>query len=131
MRLQTIPCQEAQSLEQLKNYRILPPGCFAGVVIMKKKTKKNIFNPAILGLWMVLLILFIAELFIYTWCRVQCVRIGYEISKEKETYRSFTALQNNLKIELAHLKSPERLAEIARDQLGLKTPTPDQMMIIP
>ena len=74
---------------------------------------------------------FIAELLIYTWSRVQCVKVGYEISNENNKNRNLINLQNNLKVELARLKSPERLADIARNQLGLKTPTPEQMVIIP
>ena len=74
---------------------------------------------------------FIAELLIYTWSRVQCVKVGYEISNENNKNRKLINLQNNLKVELARLKSPERLADIAINQLDLKTPTPEQMVIIP
>ncbi len=74
---------------------------------------------------------FIAELLIYTWSRVQCINTGYEISYEKNKNRNLIKLQNNLKVELARLKSPERLAKIAKNQLGLKTPEPEQMIIIP
>ena len=41
------------------------------------------------------------------------------------------ALKTNLKIELASLKSPERIAKIAKNQLGLITPTQKQTIIIP
>ena len=74
---------------------------------------------------------FIAELLIYTWSRVQCVKSGYAISNENNKNRNLINLQNNLKVELARLKSPERLAKIAKNQLGLKTPTPGQIIIIP
>jgi len=74
---------------------------------------------------------FIAELLIYTWSRVQCIKSGYEISNENNKNRNLINLQNNLKVELARLKSPERLAKIAKNRLGLKTPTPEQMIIIP
>lgn len=74
---------------------------------------------------------FISELLIYTWSRVQCIKFGYEISNENNKNRNLINLQNNLKVELARLKSPERLAKIAKNQLGLKTPTPKQIIIIP
>ena len=82
-------------------------------------------------IWFIVMAVFIAELLIYTWSRVQCVKVGYEISNENNKNRNLINLQNNLKVELARLKSPERLADIARNQLGLKTPTPEQMVIIP
>ena len=77
------------------------------------------------------MLFFIAELFLYTWCRVQSIRIGYEIPKEVDHIQSLLTLQNNFKIELASLKSPERIEKIARQQLGLTTPTAEQVFIIP
>jgi cell division protein FtsB len=98
---------------------------------MKKRAQKNIRKSKLTGVWFVLLSIFIAELFSYTWCRVQCVRVGYEITKETNNNQRIIALQNNLTIELARLKSPERLAEIASRKLNLTRPTPKQVIIIP
>ncbi len=98
---------------------------------MKKRAQKNIRKSKLTGVWFVLLLIFIAELFSYTWCRVQCVRVGYEITKETNDNQRIIALQNNLTIELARLKSPERLAKIARHKLNLTRPTPKQVIIIP
>lgn len=83
------------------------------------------------GIWIILMVVFIAELFLYTWCRVNYIGVGYEISKETQKQHELIALQNNLKIELAALKSPERIAKIAKNQLGLITPTKNQMIVIP
>ncbi len=77
------------------------------------------------------MVVFIAELFLYTWCRVNCIGVGYEISKETKKQQELVALQNNLKIELASLKSPERIAKIAKDQLGLIVPSKGQTITIP
>lgn len=96
-----------------------------------KKRKNNFRKAKLTGVWFVLLSFFIAELFFYTWCRVQYVRIGYEITKETKNNQRIITLQNKLKIELARLKSPKRLAEIASRKLNLKTPTPKQVIIIP
>jgi cell division protein FtsL len=40
-------------------------------------------------------------------------------------------MQDNLKIELARLKSPQRIAKIAKSRLGLVTPTPKQTILLP
>jgi cell division protein FtsL len=98
---------------------------------MARKAKKNALSTRIVIIWFTVMAVFIAELLIYTWSRVQCVKVGYEISNENNKNRNLINLQNNLKVELARLKSPERLADIATNQLGLKTPTPEQMVIIP
>jgi cell division protein FtsL len=40
-------------------------------------------------------------------------------------------MQDNLEIEIARLKSPSRIAKIAKTQLGLVTPTSKQMFLMP
>jgi cell division protein FtsL len=77
------------------------------------------------------MIIFLAELLFFTWCRVQTIGAGYEISIQAKRHQDLITLKNNLKVEMARLKSPERIAKIAKDQLGLITPTPEQMIIIP
>ncbi|MDL1967677.1 MAG: cell division protein FtsL [Deltaproteobacteria bacterium] len=98
---------------------------------MARKTKKNVRSTSAVIIWLIIMAVFIAELLIYTWSRVQCTKYGYEISNENNKNWNLINLRNNLKVELARLKSPERLAKIAKNQLGLKTPTPEQMIIIP
>lgn len=76
------------------------------------------------------MVLFIGQLLFYTWCRVQCTRLGYEITRETERHKSLTKLQNNLTIEISRLKSPDRIAKIAKIDLGLSIPEPEQMIVI-
>jgi cell division protein FtsL len=83
------------------------------------------------GVWIILMSIFIGELLVYTWCRVQFVKVGYEISQATDTYQQLITNQNNLKVELARLKSPERIAKIAMEKLGLSMPTPEQMIVLP
>lgn len=83
------------------------------------------------GLWIVMLFLFMGELFFYTWCRVNNVGLGYQVASETEKQTKLLAYQENLKIELARLKSPERIARIATEQLGLSMPRADQTIVIP
>jgi cell division protein FtsL len=88
-------------------------------------------NPKVIALWITLLCVFIAELLVYTWLRVQCVRVGYEISTLNREQQRLNELQSNLKVELARLKSPQRITKIAQEKLGLMLPTPKQMMVMP
>ena len=97
---------------------------------MARKTRKK-GDMKITGIWIVIMTVFIAELFLYTWCRVNCIGVGYEISKETQKQHELVALQTNLKIEMASLKSLERIAKIAKNQLGLVTPTQKQTIVIP
>ncbi len=83
------------------------------------------------GLWFLIMSVFILELFFYTWCRVQNVSFGYEISNGINHQKKLVAFQNNLKIELARLKSPERITQIAKQQLGLVMPTAEKTILLP
>lgn len=98
---------------------------------MAKKTVKNTGKQKAMVLWIIFMVVFIAELMLYAWSRVQCVDAGYEISRATQHQQELITLQNNLKIELASLKSPDRIAKIAKKKLGLVTPTPKQMVVIP
>jgi cell division protein FtsL len=95
----------------------------------KKKNRPQQLRHA--GLWALLMGVFITELLVYTWFRVQCTQLGYEINRAAETQKRQTALQNSLKIEMARLKSPERIVKIATDKLGLVMPQPEQIMSLP
>jgi len=95
-----------------------------------KTGKGNKGSKKIIGTWITIMLIFIAELLFYTWCRVQCVKTGYQITRESEKYQNLTTLGSNLKIELARLKSPKRIDRIARTRLGLTTPETRQIINI-
>ena len=97
---------------------------------MKRKKRKT-RNPKMLAACLLFMGLFIAELLFYTWCRVLSVQVRYEISALAADQERMLKLQDNLKIELARLKSPQRIAQIATQQLGLVAPTSKQLIIIP
>jgi cell division protein FtsL len=82
------------------------------------------------GLWIVLMVLFFAEALFYAWCRVQCVTAGYDIDRENSRYQALLKERNTLRIELARLKSPERIETIARTRLGLVMPDVQQTVIL-
>jgi cell division protein FtsL len=97
----------------------------------RKRRKKKTRNPKALAAGLVFMGLFMAELLFYTWCRVQSVQVRYEISEMTAKQEQLITFQDNLKIELARLKSPQRIAKIAEQQLGLITPTTQQLRLIP
>lgn len=84
-----------------------------------------------LAIWGLVMVLFLGEIYFYTWCRVQCIRVGYEITRAVERHQNLQGIRSNLKIELARLKSPQRIARYAREKLGLVMPNRDQIFIMP
>lgn len=83
-----------------------------------------------MAVWVVLMVVFMAELLVYTWCRVQYVRTGYELAQTTKEHQRLMELQRKLKVEEARLKSPERITRIAR-QRGLVIPGSKQVVVIP
>jgi len=98
---------------------------------MSNGAGKRKFTFGMFILWTAIIALLIGESLLSTWSRVQCTQTGYEISQETRQYEALAALQKNLKIELAYLKSPERISAIASQQLGLVMPDPGQMVVVP
>ena len=96
-----------------------------------KRRKKRTRNPRVLAACLIFMGLFIAELLFYTWCRVQSIQVRYYISELAAEQERLMMLQDNLKIELARLKSPQRIAKIAKQQLGLISPTNKQLILVP
>jgi cell division protein FtsL len=80
-------------------------------------------------IWLAIMLVFIAELFAYTWCRVQNVRVGYEIASLTTRYEQQRTIRKNLAIELARLKAPNRIEALAR-QLGLAPPATRQIVVM-
>ena len=98
----------------------------------KKSRKKRIKrNPKLIGAYLILMIVFIIELLLSAWCREQSRQISSNIINQTQKSERLAARRDKLKIELARLKSPRRIAKIARDRLGLITPTPEQTIILP
>jgi len=95
----------------------------------KAKTKK--IPKKIWGLWMLALLVLLTEALIFTWSGNRCVQVGYAIAEETRKHQELTSVSNNLNIELAHLKAPETISRIAREQLALGMPDPKQIIVVP
>ena len=91
-------------------------------------TKTSAPAAKMTGVWMLLMLVFIVELFFYTWCRVQCTNLGYRISQLNVAQGKILERRKNLKLELARLKSPARIEKIASEQLGLVIPRQEQII---
>lgn len=91
--------------------------------------KKRKRHP-LMVIWVAFMVVFMAELLVYTWCRVQYVRTGYEITEATEEQQRLMELHRKLQVEEARLRSPERIMRIAR-QRGLVMPDSKQVVVIP
>jgi cell division protein FtsL len=92
------------------------------------EAKKRSIGEIVLGL--LLMGIFICELLIISWCRIQYTQIGYEITTANKKYDKLIATQKQLTVELARLKSPERLTGIAETSLGMQMPSSGQRVVV-
>jgi cell division protein FtsL len=92
----------------------------------KVSKKRNV----IVGIGIALVVVFMAELLVYAWCRVQYVRTGYQITEATAENQRLRELYRKLKLEEARLRSPDRIMRIARER-GLVIPDSKQVVVIP
>ena len=76
-------------------------------------------------------ILVLAGALFYVWQHTRVVRLGYEIERLRETQANLVQGHKSLRLELGQLRSLRRVEEIARARLGMGTPKPGQVVVLP
>ena len=69
--------------------------------------------------------------FAYVWCQTQVVNLGYRLSEAHRQNTKLVDENKKLHLELARLRAPERVEQVAVRQLGLKHPNKDQIVVLP
>jgi cell division protein FtsL len=65
--------------------------------------------------------------FLYAWQHFETIQLRYELESLRSERAQATELNQELKLEMAGLRAPERIDIIARRQLGLTAPVPAQV----
>ena len=68
-----------------------------------------------------------ACLLFYAWQHFECIQIRYQVEQLESERSKAVQLNQQLHLEVAALRSPERVDTIARNQLGLTVPVPGQV----
>ena len=79
---------------------------------------------SLLGLG-VLVFLFVL---LFAWQHFQCVRYGYQVEQFKAERAALEEQNHRLRLEQAALADPERIDTLARTQLGMVPPSPEQIV---
>jgi cell division protein FtsL len=69
-------------------------------------------------------------LLLYVWERVEVVRVGYQIERLKNQKVALQRERDELQVKASRLTSPERIARVAREQLGMTLPQHGQVVLI-
>ena len=65
---------------------------------------------------------------LFAWQHFQCVRYGYQIEQLKTERAAREECNHQLRLEQASLADPQRIDTLARTQLGMVSPKPQQMI---
>ncbi|MFP4193768.1 MAG: hypothetical protein ACOCY3_00780 [Desulfosalsimonas sp.] len=96
-----------------------------------KKHITPVFTLRRMAVVLLLVVIMAAQFFFDTWCAVQFRRTGYEIVQAESRQEKLLETRKKLMIERGRLKSPQVLGARARDEHGLITPKPEQVVIVP
>lgn len=66
----------------------------------------------------------------FVWSRLQVTNLEYDISSLEGRSRVVQQETSRLQVEAASLRSPGRIEQIAHSKLGLRLPTPDQIITV-
>jgi cell division protein FtsL len=66
--------------------------------------------------------------FLYAWQHFETIQLRYQLESLRSERAQATELNQELKLEVAGLRAPERIDMIARRQLGLTAPVPGQVV---
>ena len=67
----------------------------------------------------------------YIWTRVQIVEYGYELNMLKSRQHQLAEENKKLRLEAATLKSPQRLEQMAINELKMAPLRPEQIQTLP
>jgi cell division protein FtsL len=84
--------------------------------------RRECFSLLVLG---TLAFLFIM---LFAWQHFECVRYGYLIQQLKHEQVEMVERNHTLKVQFASLSDPQRIDTLARSELGLAPPKPDQII---
>ena len=83
--------------------------------------QKNLYKTA--GLGGIVAVFFL----LYIFQHFRCIDLSFELEALRAQQNRATALNSELKLEIANLRDPMRIDVIARKQLGLTQPLPMQV----
>lgn len=97
-----------------------------------QKLARNWFHvsPRELRMIMAASVLFMAGALAYVWPHVKMVKISYGFQNEERARRNLIQENRLLVLEQSSLQSLGRVLSIAEQQLGMRQPSPDQVITV-
>jgi cell division protein FtsL len=105
----------------------------SGLRINNSRKKKRRFHitKKQLSLSIILLLLYIGSGIGYVWSNFERTQIGYSLSHMKNEEIRLLEINGKLRLDLAVSKSTGNLEALAIKKLGMKAPSPEQIVVLP
>ncbi|MDA3902599.1 MAG: cell division protein FtsL [Desulfuromusa sp.] len=92
-----------------------------------KITEFSFYRPRLSSVFVAILLVSLLSL-LFVWSRIHAINLEYGISSLERDIRSHGNQIKELKMEVAFLARDERIEKLARKELGLRTPSPGQII---
>jgi cell division protein FtsL len=93
--------------------------------------KKKNGSIRVFHFFAMMLLFFLLVGIAHVWVNSTRTQMGYSLSQIKKEIGQITEYNRKLKLEIASLKSPERLENKASEEFGLRYPLPQQIVFLP
>jgi cell division protein FtsL len=102
------------------------------VEVLKQTARAQDGSSGSLGYstWIFITTLLMAVALLYVWCHIHMTELEYQIAQELSSQAQLAEDQAKLKLELATLKSPQRIETIAREKLQMTYPGREQVILL-
>jgi cell division protein FtsL len=97
--------------------------------LSRREQKRKRGLVALIGPYLLAIILFTISIFFYLWTRVSVITLNYEIGSLSAREEALIQENRELKLQLGTIITPENLERIGKNELGLIYP--DNSQIVP
>jgi cell division protein FtsL len=80
--------------------------------------------------WIFIASVLMAVALLYVWSHIHMTELEYQIARELSAAEQIKEEQTKLKVELATLKSPQRIETMAREKLQMTYPERTQVILL-
>lgn len=77
------------------------------------------------------IVLGVGLIFVFVWERVDVIRLGYHVERLKQEKVLLERERDELRVKVAALSAPDRIAKLASDKFGMTLPQPGQIVMVP
>jgi cell division protein FtsL len=91
---------------------------------LDRKRHREFFWVAFLGVMVALAVI------VYAWPHFELIRLGYRMEELREKRDELVRLKHHLELQSATESDPARIESIARTELGMVHPAPEQILIV-